>query len=159
MANSRHSVPWLALPLSFLAALVLATLPLPQALSYWRPEFVTMALIFWALNAPHLVGIWVGFFIGLLLDVLLATPFGVHPLALALVAFLARLSWRWVAVLLVWQTSGLVLSLVFVSLLVKRLLLGIVSSQADSVFYWMPALSSALLWPMVMVVLRRHAQR
>lgn len=151
-----HRNPVLALPLSFFLAFVLAVLPLPQALSYWRPEFVTMVLIFWVLNAPSLVGIWVGFFLGLLLDVLFATPFGVHALVLALVAFMTRLSWRWVAVLSVWQTSGLVLSLVFVSLLVKRVLLGIVGTAPVSVLYWLPSLSSALVWPMVMVSLRRR---
>lgn len=148
-----------ALPLSFFLAFVLAVLPLPQALSYWRPEFVTMVLIFWVLNAPGLVGIWVAFCLGLLLDVLLATPFGVHALVLALAAWLTRLSWRWVAVFSVWQTSGLVLSLVFVSLLVKRLLLGIVAVSPHSALFWLPALSSALLWPTVMVSLRRFTQR
>ena len=93
------------------------------------------------------------------LDVLLATHFGVHALVLALAAWLTRLSWRWVAVFSVWQTSGLVLSLVFVSLLVKRLLLGIVAVSPHSALFWLPALSSALLWPTVMVSLRRFTQR
>lgn len=157
MARRRN--PLVALPLSFFLAFVLAVLPLPQSLSYWRPEFVTMVLIFWVLNAPNLVGIWVAFTIGLLLDVLFATPFGVHALVLSLVAWLSLLSWRWVAVLSVWQTSGLVLVLVFASLLVKRILLGIVAVAPDSLLYWVPALSSALVWPTVMVALRRFTQR
>lgn len=158
MANRRRN-PALALPFSFFIAFVLAVMPLPQGLSYWRPEFATMILIFWVLNAPNLVGIWVAFGIGLLLDVLFATPFGVHALILALVAWMTRLSWRWVTVFSVWQTSGLVLALVFASLLVKRVLLGIVGVAPDSLLYWMPALSSALLWPTVMVSLRRFNQR
>ena len=58
-----------------------------------------------------------------------------------------------------WQTSGLVLALVFVSLLIKRLLLGIVAEAPDSLLYWIPALSSALVWPTIMVSLRRFTQR
>jgi rod shape-determining protein MreD len=157
MVDSR--TPVLALPLSFFLAFVLAVLPLPQALSYWRPEFVTMVLIFWVMNAPRLVGIWVAFFLGLLLDVLFHTPFGVHALVLALVAYLVRLSWRWVTVFSLWQTSGLVLSLVFVSLLVKRILLGFVGTPPDSMLYWLPTLGSALLWPTVLVSLHRFTRR
>lgn len=157
MARRRN--PFVALPLSFFLAFVLAVLPLPPSLNYWRPEFVTMVLIFWVLNAPNLVGVWVAFFIGLLLDVLFATPFGVHALVMAIVAWLSLLSWRWVTVFSLWQTSGLVLGLVFVSLLIKRLLLGIVAVAPDSLLYWIPALSSALVWPTVMVSLRRFTQR
>lgn len=156
---SRRRSPVVALPLSFLVAFVLAVLPLPQALSYWRPDFVTMVLIFWILNAPNLVGVWIGFFLGILVDALLGTVFGVHPLMLAVVAYLTRLSWRRVAVFSIWQTSGLVLVLVLVGLVVKRILLGIVAVPPASVLYWLPALTSALLWPTVMVSLRRFTQR
>lgn len=156
---SRRSNPWIALPVSFFLAFVLAILPLPQSISYWRPEFVTMVLLFWVLNAPNVVGVWFAFFIGLLLDVLFATPFGVNALVLSLLAWLSRLSWRWVTVFSVWQTSGLVLGLVFVGLLVKRVLLGIVAVAPDSLLYWLPALSSALVWPTVMVSLRRFGER
>jgi rod shape-determining protein MreD len=156
MARRRN--PALALPLSFLLAIVLVALPLPQALSYWRPEFVTMVLVFWILNAPNLVGVWTGFFVGLLLDVLFKTPFGVHAMTLASVAWLTRLSWRRVAVFSVLQTSGLLLGLVLVGLILKRVLLGIVAVPPDSLLYWLPALTSALLWPTVMVSLRRFTQ-
>lgn len=155
----RHRNPFLALPLSLFLAFVLAVLPLPQGLSYWRPEFVTIVLVFWILNAPNLVSIWFAFFVGLLLDVLFATPFGVHSLVLSLVAWVARLSLRWVPVFSVWQTSGLVLGLVLVSLATKRILLGIVGGAPDSLWYWLPALTSALVWPTVMVSLRRFTQR
>lgn len=154
----RHN-PVFSLPLSFLAAFVLAALPLPQALSYWRPEFVTMVLIFWVLNAPTLVGVWTGFFLGVLLDVLFATPFGLHAMMLAVVAWLAQLSWRRVAVFSLAQTSLLVFVLVLVGLVIKRLLLNIMVVGPDSWLYWLPALTSAVVWPTVMVSLRRFAPR
>lgn len=152
------SPPLVALPLSFFIAFVLAVLPLPQALAYWRPEFITMVLIFWVLNAPHIAGIWGAFLLGLLLDVLYGTPFGVHAMVMAAVAWLVRLSWRWVTVFSLWQTSGLVLAVVFASLILKRILLGFVGTPPGSVLYWLPALGSALLWPTVVVALRRHVK-
>jgi rod shape-determining protein MreD len=157
---ARRSNPVVALPLSFLVAFLLASLPLPQAISYWRPEFVTMVLIFWVLNTPTLVGVWTGFILGVLLDVLLATPFGLHPMMLAVVAWLAQQSWRRVAVFSLAQTSLLVLVLVLIGLVIKRVLLGVVTTTPpDSWWYWLPAFTSALIWPTVMVSLRRFSLR
>lgn len=157
MARRPSSV--IALPLTFFLAILLSVLPLPQSLGYWRPEFVTIVLIFWALNRPDIVGVWTGFLLGLLLDVLFNTPFGVHTLVLSVIAWLARLSYRWVTVFSVWQTGGLVFALVFAGLLLKRILLGIVATGPNSLLYWLPALTSALVWPTIMLSLRRYTQR
>ena len=148
-----------ALPASVFLALLLAILPLPQALAYWRPEFVTMALIFWVLHRPDLVGVWSAFLLGILLDVMFNTPFGVHPLMLAVVAYLARLSYRWVTVFSMLQTSGLVFALVFAALLLKHVVTGIVGVGPHSLLFWLPALTSALLWPTVVLSLRRFVPR
>lgn len=155
---ARRPNPLLALPFSFFAAFLLVALPLPQALSYWRPELVTMVLVFWVLNEPGKVGVWTAFLLGLLLDVLMATTFGVYPMMLAVVAYLTRLSYRWVKVFSLWQTGGLVFALVLVSLIVKRILLGVLGSGPDSLLFWVPALTSALVWPTVMLSLRRFTR-
>jgi rod shape-determining protein MreD len=118
-----------------------------------------MVLIFWVLNAPNLVGVWTGFVLGLLLDVLQSTPFGLHSMMLATVGWLAQLSWRRVAVFSLAQTSLLVMVLVLISLIIKRILLGVVATAPNSWLFWLPALTSAMIWPTVMVSLRRFAPR
>lgn len=155
---ARRPSPWVALPLSFFFAFLFASLPLPQAISYWRPELVTMVLVFWVLNEPGKVGIWTAFVLGLVLDVLMATTFGVHPFMLAVIAYLTRLSYRWVTVFSLWQTGGLVFALVLAGLIIKRILLGIMGAGTDSLLYWAPALTSALVWPTVMLSLRRFTR-
>lgn len=155
---ARQISPVFALPLSFAIAFLLAILPLPQALSYWRPEFVTMLLIFWVINAPTLVGVWVGFGLGLLLDVLLATPFGLHAMMLSLIAWVVQLFWRQIVVFSLPQTSLLVLVLVLLALLIKRILLGLVALGPDSWLFWLPVLSSALVWPLLLTAMKRLTQ-
>ncbi len=155
---ARRPSTVVALPLSIFLAVLLAALPLPQGLSYGRPEFVSMVLVFWVLNEPGKVGVWTAFVLGLLMDVLMATTFGVYPLMLAVIAYLARLSYRWVTVFSVWQTGGLVFALVLAGLLVKSILLGILGTGPDSWLYWVPALTSALVWPTVMLSLRRFTR-
>ena len=155
---ARRPSLWLMLPLSFCAAFLLVALPLPQMMSYWRPELVTMVLVFWVLNASDKVGIWTAFVLGLLLDVLMGTTFGVYPLMLAVVAYLARFSYRRVKVFSLLQTGGLVFALVLISLIIKRILLGVLGTGPDSLLFWAPALTSAFLWPTVMVSLRRFTR-
>lgn len=154
----RHN-PVFSLPISFAIAFLLAALPLPHFLSYWRPEFITMVLIFWVLNWPTVIGVWTGFVLGLLLDVMFSTTFGLHPMMLAVTAWLAQLSWRRVAVFSLAQTSLLVFALVLVSLIIKRVLLGVVSTAPATGLFWAPVLTSALMWPSVMLTLRRFAPR
>lgn len=155
----RRSNPALAIPVSFFVAFLLMALPLPQELAYWRPAWVAIVLVFWVLNEPAWVGLTVAFLVGLLLDVLLGTVFGLHPLSLCVIAWLTRLSSRWVRVFSIWQTGGLVFGLVLVGLLVELTVLGIVGKAPGSLLFWLPALSSALVWPVVMLALRRWSRR
>jgi rod shape-determining protein MreD len=152
---ARRNNPLLAIPLSFLAAILLTVLPLPHSLAYWRPDWVAMILLFWVLNEPGLVGVWTAFFLGLLIDVLTGTLFGMHPFMLALVAYLARLSHRWVGVFSVWQTAGLALALVGAARLLQFVVMSAQGAAPDSLLYCVPAFSSALVWPTVTLALRR----
>lgn len=150
----RHN-PLLAIPLSMLGAIVLTALPLPQALSYWRPDWVAMLLVFWVLNEPGWVGVWTAFMLGLVVDVETVSQFGLHPLLLAVVAYLTRLSSRWVGVFSIWQTAGLVFALVLLELLLRSIILAAQGLTPMPSQYGLPALTSAMIWPFVALALRR----
>lgn len=155
----RRSNPILAIPVSFFVAFLLVALPLPETVAYLRPEWVAIVLVFWVQNEPEWIGVWTAFALGLLLDVLMGTVFGLHPLMLAVLAYLVRLANRWVSVFSIWQTSGLMLGLVLVELLVKFVILSMTGVAPASPLYWVPAASSALVWPFVALFLRRWSRR
>ena len=52
----------------FIAAL-LTVLPLPEAVSLGRPEWLSLVLIYWVIALPHRVGVLWGFAVGLFQDV------------------------------------------------------------------------------------------
>ena len=108
----RRRSPALALLLSLIAGLLLSVLPLPEQLAAWRPEWVTLLLIFWVMHAPNWVGVWIALFVGILLDILLATPVGLHASSLVIVVWLGRMTQRWTGVFSIRQTTVLVLLLV-----------------------------------------------
>ena len=73
--------------LSFAIALLLDFLP-------WKdialvPDFVALTLTFWCIRQPRLVGLGVGWLLGLLMDTGNAVLLGQHALAYSLLAFSA----------------------------------------------------------------------
>ena len=65
---------------SFLAALALTVLPLPDWVALIRPEWVALVLIYWCMALPGRVGVGFAWITGLLLDVLRAGLLGQHAL-------------------------------------------------------------------------------
>ena len=73
--------------LSFAAALLLNFLPWPDL--RFVPDFVALVLCFWCVRQPRLVGLGVGWALGLLTDAGNGVLLGQHALAYSLLAFLS----------------------------------------------------------------------
>ena len=61
---------------TFIVALVLTIVPLPDGLAQVRPDWVGLVLIYWCLALPDRVSVGYGFMLGLLTDVLTGTLLG-----------------------------------------------------------------------------------
>lgn len=157
MANPRS--PFLAIIWSLSAALLMSILPLPDALQAWRPEWVMLVLIFWVMHAPSWVGFWFAFAMGLLLDTFLASPMGLHALALVLVIYVTRMTQRWSGIFSVRQTTALVFLLILFGRFVTYAVLSLRGEVPPNLSYFLPAVASALIWPTVLLSLRRWTQR
>ena len=69
--------------LSFIIALGLAKLPMPDWAELWRPSWVALVLIYWCIAVPERTGVIAGWVVGLLVDVMSGTLLGQHGLAFA----------------------------------------------------------------------------
>ena len=145
--------------LSFCAALVLTVLPLPDWAQPFRPQWVTLALIYWALALPHRIGVGVGFLNGIALDVMTGTLLGQHALGLSIVAFATVKLHQRVRVFPLWQQSLMVLVLLVVEHLLALWVTGAVKGQPPGLLYWAAPPVGAVLWPWVFVVLRDLRRR
>ncbi len=154
----RHQGGW-AIAASLFLALLLAAAPMPDWAGNWRPEWVAMVLIYWCMAMPSRVGIWTGWMLGLVLDVLQGGLLGQHSIGLALVAFITlSLHQRLRVSPLLQQALAVALMLVLYRLL--WLWIGVVTGQqAAQVMVWLPALSSMLLWPWLFILLRDLRRR
>ncbi len=140
--------------LSFMVAYVLAVIPLPPWLQWGRPEWVALTLIYWCIALPHRVGITTGLVLGVGLDVLEGSVLGQNAFALVVVALLSLILYQRLRVYSLWQQAGVVFMLVGINQLICQWVQNLEGMSLLPRLFLLPALSSALLWPVVLHVLR-----
>src|SRR3990172_8401634 len=132
---------------SFIVALMLTAMPLPEWAINWRPAWVAMVLIYWCMALPHRVGIGVGWLLGIFLDVLQGTLLGQNAIGLAILAFLTLKSHQRVRMYPLVQQALVICLFVVVYQLLSLWVRGIMGIPPRSWTYWMPAFTSMVLWP------------
>lgn len=135
-------------------AMMLTILPLPNWSIWLRPQWVLLVVIYWCLAVPERISVGVAWCIGLLLDVLQGTLLGQHALALAVVAYFTVKFHPRIRLFPIWQKTVIVffLSLIYMGLLYwVQGVMGVLPSAWE---FWIPAVTSAILWPWVFIILR-----
>ncbi len=139
---------------SFALALLLTMLPLPTWAQPLRPEWITLVLIYWCMALPSRISIGWAWIAGIMLDVTLGNLLGIHALSLTIVAFLTIKLYQRIRVYPLGQQALAVLILVAMSQLLTLWILGIIGKTPGSWTYWLPSISSAILWPWLFVIMR-----
>lgn len=149
---------WLIL-LSLAAAMVLATVHLPETLPQWlgwlRPAWIALVVFFWVMELPHRLGLISAWILGLAADVLLADPLGLNGILLAAITYIAWRFYERLRMYSVVQQCGVVFVLVLGTEGVRSVVQDAAWSRGWSWGVLLPALVSMLIWPFVYVVLQR----
>ncbi len=153
MRVNHHHAGWV-IAVSFALALMLGILPLPEWAAPYRPLWVLVTLIYWSIAVPERVGIGVGWGVGLLCDVLSDALLGQNALALAVVAWLSQRLGQRLRVASIGRQLMTVALLVVAHQLVVFWIGSLTGSPPRSLEYWLPVISSALIWPWVLSLLR-----
>ncbi len=155
MANplSRPSGRWM-IWLTFLLAFILTIVPLPEWAATMRPEWVALTLIYWCIALPQRVGVGTAWGLGLGLDVLKGAVLGQHALALTIVIFLIIKIHRQIRVYPLWQQALVIGALILLNQMLVLWVNGIIGISSSGWIYWLPSLSSAVLWPWMYLILR-----
>ena len=145
---------------TMLLALMLVMLPLPEWAQIFRPDWLTLVLIYWVMAMPERLGIVFAWIFGLLLDVTQGAILGQHAIALVLVAFFVQLQYQRIRVFSLVQQA----LVVFVLLVFKQLIVlwvsGIVGQVPENIMrYFLPSLVGAVIWPWLFVLLRDIRRR
>ena len=146
--------PFRTITLSIIGAFILAIMPLPDWIIEFRPDWVALVLIYWIIAAPDKIGLTAAWFAGLFLDVSYGTLMGQHAIGMVLIAYVIQLQQQRLRVASLLQQA----IVIFFLLLLKQLLTlwvdGMLGRAPESWLYFMPTITSTLLWPWTYLILK-----
>lgn len=150
-ARAGHRV-WPVL-LSMLVALSLEVTPMPGDLAPWRPPWLALAAIYWALAYPRRYGLALAWLAGLVLDVLKGGVLGQHALAMTVPTWLALRFHLRLRVFPIWQQTVAVAALVAVHQFLVFWVDGVTIGAELSWQRTAPTVATLIAWPLLVAVL------
>lgn len=139
---------------SFLVALLLQILPLPNWAVWYRPEWVVLALVYWALMQPERIGVIVAFMLGIVMDLLTGTLLGQHALAYVLIVYFTLRFYPLLRQFPLWQQAVIVFLFLALFETFQLWIWGVNSNVTFTWMYWLPCVISAFIWPWVFGLMR-----
>ena len=148
MANdrARRNLPVI---MSIIIALMLTMVPMPDAVSAFRPDWVALVMIFWAMSVPRSYSVGVAWFAGILVDVTQGTLIGQHALALCAIAYITVKFHLLMRVFPLLQLTATIFALLALYQFLLFWINGVAGVQAPSVTYWGPVIIGTLIWPVL----------
>jgi rod shape-determining protein MreD len=138
---------------SFLLAMMLTILPLPNWANWLRPAWVLIVLIYWVFTMPNIITIEIAWFIGLLLDALTGTTLGEHALALVIITYLINKFYFRMLLSSLWQQTLTIFIIVVIYYSLIFCIQGLIGFTPITWQYWLSSLTSAILWPWLFTLL------
>lgn len=137
------------------AALTLSVVPMPSWANEYRPQWVTLMLIYWCLVRPTAFGVFFGFTLGIVQDLVSGALLGENALSLSVIAYLAGELHRRIRAFPLWQQAVAVWLLLLIERLLSLWVLGATGQPTPTLAYWLPTLVGLLLWPWLSLLLDR----
>lgn len=140
--------------LSFAGAMFMNILPWWEIIDAFKPDWVALVLVYWVMAVPNRVGVLVGWVVGLFVDVLYGTLFGIHAMTFALIAYLIQMTYHRLRLFPRWKQSINIAVVIGIHMLLGQVLRGFVQPVSADLNYWTPLLGAMLFWPWVFIFLR-----
>jgi len=141
--NSRR----LPVLITLVVGLMLTIMPLPEAVEAFRPNWLALLLIFWAMQLPRTWSVGTAWVVGIVLDVSYGTLLGQHALALCLVVFATVRIHLLMRVFPLSQLSATVFALLALYQFILYWVNGVAGVSAPAITYWGPVITGTLIWP------------
>ena len=146
---------WGCVATSSAVSLILALVPLHPTVMYFRPEIVALIAIYWVITVPFSVGMVYAWALGLVVDIAEGAVLGQNALALAIIAYIAGVLHQRFRMFSLWQQTLSVFLLVVIHQFINHWVQSISGNRTDSMAFLLPAIPSALLWPLIPALLGR----
>ena len=147
------AVQRLPVVLSIIVALMLMLMPMPDWAVAFRPDWLLLTLIYWAMMLPRTWSVGSAWIVGLVLDVSQGTILGQHALALCFIVFVTVRFHLLMRVFPVSQLTATVFALIALYQFILFWINGVAGISVPAVSYWGPVISGTIIWPFVSILL------
>ena len=155
----NNSSKFFTIGVTFIIAIMLMLMPLPEWARPYRPEWLILALIYWTMALPKNVGVGIAWMLGLCVDVIQGALLGQHALGFAITAYIAIRFHQRVHNYPLHQQAMFVGMILLPYMSISLWILGILGEDPRSWLYWAPVVTSVLVWPWIYLVLRAVGQK
>lgn len=132
-----------------IAALMLAIVPMPNWASLFRPDWLALTLIYWAMMLPRTYSVGTAWIVGIVLDVAQGTLLGQHAIALCVVVYITVKFHLQLRVFPISQMSVTVFVILAFYQFILFWINGVAGINAPAVTYWGPVVMDTLIWPLL----------
>ena len=143
----------LSVIVTIIIALMLMVTPLPDWADPFRPDWITLTLIYWAMMMPRTWSVGSAWLVGIVLDVAQGTILGQHALALCFIVFVTVRFHLLMRVFPVSQLTATVFALLALYQFLLFWLHGVAGITVPAVGYWGPVITGTVLWPVISTLL------
>jgi rod shape-determining protein MreD len=150
---NRHRAHFLLFLLSLILACLLQLMPLPELLLPFRPYWLGLILVYWALEEPERIGQGRAFLLGLVGDVLQGDLLGDQALRLAALAFIVLRFRARLRFFPMWQQSLAVFALLLNDRVLSLMERTFTGDPLPPMSFWYAPVAGMLAWPWVFLLL------
>ena len=139
--------------ITIILAIMLTVVPLPGWADPYRPDWVALTLIYWAMMMPRTWSVGSAWIVGIIVDVAQGTILGQHALALCFIVFATVRFHLLMRVFPMQQLTATVFALLALYQFILFWINGAAGIDVAPSSYWGPVISGTLFWPLVMAFL------
>lgn len=140
--------------ITIIFAFLLSLMHLPEWAADFRPDWVSLVFIYWAMALPDKVGVSMAWFAGLMLDISHGAIIGQHAIGLVIIIYIVHMQHQKLRVASLLQQSIIILLLLLFNQTLILWVYGIAGNIPETRMYFMPSLIGAILWPWIYIILR-----
>lgn len=133
--------------ITLIVGLMLTIMPLPGGLEPFRPDWLALLMIFWAMQLPRTWSVGSAWIVGIVLDVSYGTLLGQHALALCVIAFATVRFHLLMRVFPLSQLTATIFALLAMYQFILYWVNGVAGVSAPSITYWAPVITGTIIWP------------
>jgi len=148
--GGTHRLPVI---ITIIVSLMLMVVPLPDRVEAFRPDWVALTLIYWAMMMPRTWSVGSAWVVGILLDVAQGTILGQHALALCFIVFVTVRFHLLMRVFPMQQLTATIFALLALHQFLLFWVNGVAGIDVEAIHYWAPVITGTVLWPVITMLL------